>query len=190
MNNTRLLDVGITLCKIFMAVCALFFLGAILVVIHLNTVPELYDGVHFKGLFTSTGFFNLNSGNVITIDGQDNTGDPFALSKIDSFSLFINFVQFSVLLLFVVLILRQVMAVLRSFQDNNLLVRSNAVRKIARYLLGIFIITSFAFVDAQFAHHHSVNIRLMPLVVVVVVYFLSGLLRKDVRKAESQRATV
>jgi hypothetical protein len=187
MNNPRILDAGIVICKALMAIAALFFLAATIVLVHLNTVPELYEGVHFKGVFTSPGILNVNSIDEYTVDGEE-PGDAFALSKIDSFSLFVNYIQVSVFLLFVVLILRQLIVVIRSVQEQNILVRSQAFRKVAHYSLVIFIVTSFTWVDSARGHYNSTNIRFTPMVLVVVVYILSNMLRKKSMRVEAERA--
>lgn len=173
------------LCKILMGVSALIFVTVTLVLFHLHTVPELYDGIHFKGVFVGQGFLSWSSNEEISIDGQE-PGDRFALSKIESFSLFLNYVQVVVVLLFVVLILRKLMSVIRSTADRDLLARSRAFREIGHYLLAIFIVTSFTSVYYPLGHFSGVFIRLIPMLFVIGAYIAAGMLRKEHERVQSR----
>ena len=216
MKKNRLLTSGIILCKIGFVLQCTTFLVVTVVFIHVQIAPDRYADVAFKQeTLLSNSTFAKTTTETWIIDGQkqktllsnipfaktttemgaidgQKAENPFTLNKMSTFSLYMNYIQFSAIAFLVLLILKEFITIITSVKLQNTFRSRNSksFRKIGKYFLGIFILSAFVIVLAEQGRFYGFYIRLTPLIFTLAAYILGQIFNDGNALQEEHQFTI
>ena len=181
MQKNKILSVAVIICKIVKVFYALLFAVFTLFFIHFQVSPNSYERATFNYKNSSFEMNKSTSWKNFDKNGFElKDEDVFSLDKISKTSLYIIYFQFSAVLLFIFLSVKEFQKVIESirnletFQNNNV----KSFRKIGKYIFFIFILTSFIFLNFDQGGKSQIHISFTPLLLVLLAFILAEIFKE------------
>lgn len=179
MKKNLLLLTADIFCKCFSLLLIVGFLIISTILVHWHIDREFYAKPVVTVENLQSGFLGVSSKSTWSIDG-DGGDNPFGLSKIKPFSLYLNYLRLAAIIGCTWLIFREFSNILNSvkkiqiFRTRNIL----SFRKIGKYHFFLFLLTGFVWVVSENGNYYSLGIHFTPLVLMLVSYILAEVFRE------------
>ena len=208
MKKNTLLSIAIVICKFIRVLYVLIFLIFTGFFVHLQISPSYYDQVDFNSELNYKGFYlkgykKANDG-IFTISRYEKSkytigdnkvledSEVYTLSKLNTFSLYCNFIKFSAVLFLSFLCFSEFQKViesvkeLKTFQETNVL----SFRKIGKYVLIIFIITCYSALTFQNGRISGFYFTPNLLILSLLAYIMAEIFKEGNNLEEENKLTV
>lgn len=210
MKKNTLLSIAIVICKFIRVVYVLIFLIFTGFFVHLQINPSYYEHVDFNSELNYKGFYLKGKGykkandGIFTISRYEKSkytigdnefiedSEVYTLSKLNTFSLYFNFIKFSAVLFLSFLCFGEFQKVigsvkeLKTFQETNVL----SFRKIGKYVLIIFIITCYSALTFQNGRISGFYFTPNLLVLSLLAYIMAEIFKEGNNLEEENKLTV
>jgi hypothetical protein len=137
--------------------------------------PDSYKGISYK---SSDFHFSKYSRWKITDAGDDK--DVYALGKISKMSLYINFLKLNAVLILIFLSVKEFQKVMKSVKSLKTFEKNNVIsfRRIGKYLLFIFLLTSYIRVEFQQGGFSGIHISFTPLFLMLIAFIMAEIFKE------------
>lgn len=190
MKKNNLLNFCILLCKGFCVLQVAAFVALTVAFIHFQVNPDYYD---FKPAKFSSGDAMFSYSFTEKWSAQPSPDNSeLSLNQITVFSLYLNYLQFSLMILFTFLSVREFVKVVTSVTRIETFRISNiySFRKIGKYLLIVFILSGFSVIHFKEATFRSYSLHLMPLMLMIFSYIMAEIFREGNNLSEENQLTI
>jgi len=181
MRKNKLLNIAIVVCKCVKVFYIFLFIGLTSLFIHSQISPESYEEITYDSKNFKFHFNYPDSTKNKNIDETkiENT-DVFSFIEITKTSLFLNYLQFSAILIFIFLSVKEFQKImesvkkLKTFQNNNV----TSFRKIGKYIFIIFLLTSFTYTQFNETGNFSFQTEFAPLILMLISFIMAEIFKE------------
>ena len=174
MKKNKLLNIAIIICKLLQIFYVFVFIVLTGILIHYQTSPASYKEIKFD---TKNISFNIDYPET---SEEKLINESNHLNEIKNSSLFLNYFQFSIILLFIFLSVKEFNKIINSvknlqtFQNNNV----NSFRKIGKFIFMIFLLMSFSLTPIKEVSKVGFHIEFTPLILTLLAFILAEIFKE------------
>ena len=194
MKKNTLLNIAIIICKFFRLIYIVVFLMLTAIFVHYQISPSSYKNLDFNTNINEHGFsMNSFSTDKIIVDGFTPEGsEVFTLDKLKISSLYFNYIKFTIILFFSFLGIKEFQNIIESVKEIKTFQKRNisSFRRIGKYLLVIFILTSYSSITFEQGGISRLNITFTLLIPTLIAYIMAEIFKEGSKLSEENKLTV
>ncbi|MBU2951499.1 DUF2975 domain-containing protein [Tamlana agarivorans] len=204
MKKNTLLNVAIIICKSLRLIYILIFLIVTGLFVHFQWSPSTYDNLDLTNFTinnidiknktsSNKSFINKFSSYKIHVDGKvPSDSEVFVLNKLKYKSLYINFIQCSAIFILLFLVTKEFEKIIKSVKQIKTFHKNNVIsfRKIGKYLLILFVLSSYSALTFQQGGMSSLHLIFSYLILALLAYIMAAIFEEGNNLSEENKLTV